>query len=105
VHEGKAAVLAHLKRSVESFDRRFDSRSLEILEGPEERDAGIWMRWRATYGLAGAPDLILDGEESVWFEGDRIIRLEDRYPDGVGATLLGFMGEHGGKLHPENPSD
>jgi len=105
LHEGKEAVLAHLENSVDAFDRSFDSRSLEILEGPEERDSGIWMRWRATYGLAGAPDLVLDGEERVWFEGDRITRLEDRYPDGVGASVLRYMGEHASKLHPVTRSD
>lgn len=100
VHAGKVAILAHLRSSVDAFDRSFDSRALEFLEGPEERDSGIWMRWRATYGLAGAPDLVLEGEERVWFENDEIVRLEDRYPDGVGALVLGYMAEHGSKLHP-----
>jgi hypothetical protein len=99
-YEGKVAILEHLKRSVDTFDRSFDSRVLEMLEGPDQRDSGVWMRWRATYGVAGAPDFVLEGEERVWFEGDRIIRLEDRYPDGAGASALAYMQTHGAKLHP-----
>jgi hypothetical protein len=102
LHQGRAAVMAHLQNSVDTFDRSFDSRTLDILEGPEERDSGVWLRWRATYGVAGAPDFVMEGEEAVWFEGDRITRLEDRYPEGVGAAVLGYMGEHGAKLHPVN---
>ena len=100
LHEGREAVLAHLKRSVDSFDRAFDSRDLEVLEGPELRDGVVWLSWRARYAVAGAPDLVIEGEEKVRFDGDRIVRLEDRYPDGAGAQLLKYMGEHGAKLHP-----
>jgi len=102
-HEGKDAIVDHMKRSVAAFDRSFDSRVLDMLQGPEKRDSGVWMRWRATYGLAGAPDFVMEGEERVWFEGDRIIRLEDRYPDGAGAAVLAYMRAHGAKLHPAMP--
>jgi len=100
VHQGRVAVLEHLRNSVDSFDRAFDSRNLEILEGPEERDHGAWIRWRATYGVAGAPDFSMEGEEEVWFEEDRIVRLEDRYPAGVAAAVVRYLEEHGSKLHP-----
>lgn len=105
LHQGNAAIVAHFQNSVDAFDRSFDSRSLEMLEGPEERDSGVWMRWRATYGVAGAPDFALEGEEAVWFEGDLIIRLEDRYPPGAAATMLRYLSEHGSKLHPVTRSE
>jgi hypothetical protein len=81
--EGRAAVLAYLKKSVDSFDRRFESRELEILEGPEVRDGAVWLRWRGRYRVSGAPALEMEGEETVTFEGDRIRRLEDRFPPGT----------------------
>jgi hypothetical protein len=103
-HEGREAVLAHFEGSLNSFDRAFDSRSLDVLEGPEIRDGAVWLSWRASYGIAGAPDLALEGEETVTFEGDRIVRLEDRYPEGAGARMMKYLGEHGAKLHPAGGS-
>ncbi len=78
--EGRDAVVAHLRRSVNAFDRRFPSRRLELLDGPSLRGDRVWMRWRASYSGPGIPELVLDGEESVVFDGDRIRRLEDRFP-------------------------
>jgi hypothetical protein len=99
-HEGRDAVLAFLKLSLDTFDRRFDSRALEVLEGPEQRGDGVWLRWRVTYAIAGAPDLSFGGEETLEFAGDRIARLEDRYAEGAVAPVMQYMGEHGEKLHP-----
>ena len=59
-HEGRDAVFAGLEQAVNSFDRRFDSRELEVLEGPELRDGAVWLRWRATYRVEGAPELRLN---------------------------------------------
>ena len=99
-HEGRDAVLAFFKLSLDSFDRRFDSRSLEIIEGPEVRGDSVWMRWRATYRIGSAPELSLEGEETARFTGDRIERLEDRYAEGAAAPVVEYMGEHGAKLRP-----
>jgi hypothetical protein len=99
-HEGREAAFAHLKQSLNSFDRRFDSREIEMLEGPLERDGAVWMRWRVTYGVADAPPLVIDGEGIAEFEGDRIRRLEDDFAEGTAAAALSWMGEHGAKLRP-----
>jgi hypothetical protein len=98
LHEGRAKVLAGLVQSLDSFDHRFDSRELEMLEGPEERDAAVWIRWRATYTAAGAPPLSIEGEETAVFEGERIKRLEDRFAPEAAKTMLAWMQEHGAKL-------
>lgn len=41
--EGRDAVLAHFKASLDGFDRRFDERILELLEGPREQDGSVWI--------------------------------------------------------------
>ena len=79
-YEGRTAIIAHLKSSLDAFDRRFDSRSLVLLDGPALRDGAVWMRWRASYKTPGVPELVFDGEETVHFEEDRISLLEDKYP-------------------------
>ena len=96
--EGRAAVIAELKASLDSFDRRFESRELEVLEGPEDRDGAVWMRWRARYRVSDAPRLELEGEETVTFEGDRIRRLEDRFPPDAPKSMLAWLSAHGAKL-------
>src|SRR6185295_9414185 len=76
--EGREKLKAAFKSMVDSFDRRFASRAVEVLEGPKLRDGAVWFRWLATYTLAGAPPLRMVGEEIVQFEGERIRQLEDR---------------------------
>jgi len=51
----------------------------------------------------GAPDLELALEETAWFEGDRIRRLEDRYDDATVAAIEAWMRTHGAKLLGERP--
>jgi len=100
-HERRDAVLKAFRQSVDSFDRRFDRRRAEIGEGPEEREGAVWMRWRVTYQVAGAPDFVLEGEERAWFDGRKISRLEDRIvSDATRNNVLAFMAEHGSKLRP-----
>lgn len=99
-HEGRDAVMAQFKTVLDTFDRRFDVRELQPLEGPEERDGSVWMRWRVTYKREGMPDIVLDGEETAFFEGDRIRRLEDRMPEESVKGVTETLGAHGDKLLP-----
>jgi hypothetical protein len=91
-HEGREAVFRHLKESLDGFDRRCDARELEVLEGPEDRDGDVWMRWRVTYRAGDAPPLAMAGEETARFEGDRICGLEDRFAPDTGKEMLAWMG-------------
>ncbi len=97
-HEGRDAVFTGLKQSLDSFDRRFDSRTIQLLEGPELRDGGVWIQWRVTYAIADAPDLSIEGEETVYFEGDRIRLMEDRFTEESVRNALAYLGEHAEKL-------
>ncbi len=99
--EGREALMASFKQVLDTFDRRFDSRSVEMLEGPTERDGTVWFRWAAVYTLAGAPALRIEGEETAVFEGDHIRRLEDRWPSAESQRAQTYLGEHAGKLKPQ----
>ena len=46
----------------------------------------------------GIPDLVLVLEETVRFEGDRIVSLEDRYTAEMVAEIERFVAEYGPKL-------
>ena len=101
IHEGRDAVFAHLKESLDTFDRRFDSReNAEMVQGPRSTDDSVWLRWRVTYRIEGAPPFVLEGEETAVMEGNRIRRLEDRFTAETAAELEAWMTEHGDKLKP-----
>ena len=96
--EGRERVKAYFKEMVDNLDRRFASRRVDFIEGPTERSGKIWFRWAATYTLADAPPLRLEGEETAEFEGDRIRRLEDRMATAATQQTMQYMVEHGAKL-------
>ena len=99
-YEGRAAVLAQFKNSVNSFDRRFDSRAIEVLEDPSEKDGGVWIRWATIYTLAGAPDCRIEGEEHAVFAGDRIRQLTDSITEVEAGRVGAYFAQHGAKLKP-----
>ena len=99
-YKGRAAVLTQFQNSVNDLDRRFDSRKVEVLEGPTEKDGSVWMRWAALYTLAGAPDCRMEGEERAVFTGDRISRLEDSMSDAEAGRVGAYFAQYGAKLKP-----
>lgn len=96
--EGRAAVLDHLKNSINGFDRRFESRVLDVLEGPSERDGAVQITWAGTYAISGAPEVRMGGKETATYDGDRIKILHDEFDADTGTIIGAWLQEHGGKL-------
>ncbi len=96
--EGRAAILAYFKAVLDQFDRRFESREIALVEGPKEDGESVWIRGNAMYRAKGVPDFVLELEETVYFEGDRIRRLEDAYEPSVREGISSYLKEHGQKL-------
>jgi hypothetical protein len=96
--EGRAAILAYFKQILDRFDRRFASRELALLEGPKETGDSVWIRGSAIYRAPGVPDFTLELEETVRFDGDRIVRLEDHYGPAMAEQIASYLKAHGGKL-------
>ena len=99
-HEGRDSVLVSMEQTLDGFDRRFDSREVAFLEGPEMRGDSVWLRAQVTYTADGAPDLVLEGVSTATFDGERIIRLEDTYPEGTADAVVQYLNAHGSKLQP-----
>jgi ketosteroid isomerase-like protein len=98
--EGRDALMAHFRNSLDGWDRRFDTRELQLLEGPALRDGAVWMRWRVTYRHPDVPDVAIDGEERAWFRGDRIRRLEDRMDEESVRSSLELFARYQADLKP-----
>ncbi len=96
--EGRDAILAFFKAFLDGFDRRFESRELALLEGPVEDGESVRLRGSATYRAAGVPDFVLVLEETLRFERDRIVLLQDRYDEQMKAELEVYLAEHGDAL-------
>jgi len=98
-------ILAWFRDVLDRFDRRFASRTLEVLEGPKEENGRVWIRGSATYRAEGIPDFVLVLEETMRFEDGRIVHLEDRYSADMAAETERFMREYGSKLGVELKMD
>ncbi|MCP4896904.1 MAG: nuclear transport factor 2 family protein [bacterium] len=95
---GRDNVLTHLKQSLDSFDRRFDLRRVELVSDPVVTAGRVTIQWRAVYEKKGLPDIVLCGTEEATFEGNAISRLEDSLDDGVAETLQTWIGQYGDTL-------
>lgn len=95
---GRAAILAYFPMVLDAFDRRFATREVKLLDGPRDEGDAVWIRGAAIYTAPGVPDLEFELEETAWFEGDRIRRLEDRYDERELDKLNAYLREHGAKL-------
>ena len=98
-------IFAWFKDVLDRFDRRFGSRTLELLEGPKEENGTVWIRGSATYRAEGVPDFVLILEESIRFEDGRIVHLEDHYSDEMVAETERFLAEHAAGLGIDLSSD
>lgn len=96
---GRAAILDFLKNNVESTDRRFDSRNLVALTPPTATGNRLSRKWRCTYKLADAPDLVIEGEARYEFEGELIRTIEEELTPESMQNYFQWMEEYGSVLH------
>ena len=97
--EGRQAILTFLQADVRDSDRRFDSRTLVALTPPTANGNRLSRRWRCTYTLAGAPDLVIEGEARYLFEGNMIKAIEEQPTPAAMQRLDEWMRTYGDRLH------
>jgi len=98
VFKGRVAILAYLKEDVSNYDRRFDTRNLAALTPPTADGNRLCRRWRCTYTLAGAPDLVVDGEARYLFDGELIKRIEEEATPESMRDVAEWTQKYGGGL-------
>ena len=102
---GSAAIVAWFKDVLDRFDRRFETRTLTLVEGPTEDGNEVWIKGTATYTAEGVPDLVLGLKETLRFEGDKIVHLEDRYTPEMIEETNRYAREFGERLGIEYTAD
>ena len=78
---GPGAICAGIRRSLDGFDRRFDTRRLEPVGRPQISDDGCRIAWKAHYQKPGVEDLTLRGASRVRFRDGRIVEMVDTFSD------------------------
>jgi hypothetical protein len=101
--DGRPGVLRSFQEAVAMFDRRFDSRTMRFVEGPEISDGVVRIKTLGRYERAGLEPLELIGEEWFHFEGDRIQRHIDHVLNV--AEVMAYLASHGEALRPLAPPE
>jgi ketosteroid isomerase-like protein len=99
---GCQAVLAYLQADVSAVDRHFDHRDLVALTPPVAEGNRLARRWRCTYRLTGAPDLVVEGEARYLFEGDLIKEIEEEPTADSFQRLAQWMKQYSGLLQTKS---
>jgi len=102
--KGRSEIIDYLKNDIAKNDRRFDSRTLQGLSEPTVAGQKLSRRWRCTYKLAGAPDLVVEGEARYEFDGELIGSLEEEITPNSMARYVEWMRNYGSKLRAYSKS-
>ncbi len=95
---GRKAIIEFLQADVANTDRRFDTRTLMALTPPTAKGNRLSRRWRCTYTLAGALDLVVEGEARYVFEDDLIKHIEQELTADSMHRLDQWMEKYGDNL-------
>jgi hypothetical protein len=97
-YRGRDAIFAHMKESLDTFDRRFDTRSGDLVSDPVVTGNKVTIHWKVVYTKEGLPDLALIGTEVATFVDDVIALLEDTMDEGIAETAQAWIENHGGTI-------
>ncbi len=92
---GRDNVLQALRDSINSLDRRFDSRTLGEGPPPTEEANVVTLVWKLTFAKQGKPDLTISGREFLTYKGNAIQKMEDVFDDGVPEAISVWMSKYG----------
>ena len=92
--EGRQAILAGLRKSLDGFDRRLAKRTLDVIDGPHEQDGAVSIGWTGTYVVPGEAPLVLRGRSTAHYRDGLIRELIDEYPTGMDAEVGDWLVRH-----------
>lgn len=97
---GPEAILAGMRKSVDNFDRKFESRQLEPAGAPEVEGDSLRVDWRVLYDRAGWPQFVLRGRTEARVGAAGITLLRDSYAPEVAVELAEWSRRTGAKVNP-----
>lgn len=93
--KGTQAIFAGIQKSLNGFDRRFSSRSIQVHDDMQVTPNSVEMGWTVTYTLEDKPRLDLLGRSRVVVEGGLITELQDSYTKADEAAVASWVAETG----------
>lgn len=96
--KGRAAILKGIRKSLDGFDRRCDTRELGLTDPPKETDGKVSVGWKGTYRYGDAPPVTLRGRSEARYEQGVIVELSDAYEPEAAAEVDAWMKKHGAGL-------
>jgi hypothetical protein len=96
--QGRQNVAAAIKRSVDTFDRRFDRREPAPTKPPVAIPGGIHLEWTVTYRREGLSPFVLRGEEWDLFRDGKLVMHYEHLHNG--GEALAFIAQHDRALLP-----
>ncbi len=85
---GPDAIAAGLKKSLDGFDRRFDGRKIEIVDGPTVDGESLSTTWLVHYTKDGYDPFSLRGHSTAACADGKITRLVDTYEPSMEAEFV-----------------
>jgi len=76
---GPEAIFAGMKKSLNGFDRRFETRDVAVTSPPVVDGDQMRVGWTVTYGRAGVAPLPLRGRSTVRYRDGVIVQLTDAF--------------------------
>lgn len=100
VVEGPHAIAAAFQHSVTNFDKKMDSRGLEILSSMRESAHSVRLQLASSYGIEGVGVVVAPVSMVVSTENGKISAMEDLYDMDLTGPALLWIAEHGGDADP-----
>jgi ketosteroid isomerase-like protein len=97
---GPDAIFKGMKKSLDGFDRKFDTRTIAVVDGPTIDGDLLTAGWTVTYGKAGKTPYVLPGKTTVRYRDGKITELVDSYDASVGPAAAKWMRENGMVMDP-----
>lgn len=88
---GPDAIFKGMKKSLDGFDRRFDTRTIAIVEAPAFEGDTMHVGWEVTYGKSGKTPFVLPGRTTARFRDGKIAVLTDTFDASVGPAAAQWM--------------
>jgi len=92
--EGPQAIFAGIKKSLDGFDRRLQSRTIALTSEPKADDDTFEVSWNVTYTKPGAPPFELRGHSRAKYENGKIVELVDSYTPEMEREAGAWAAEH-----------
>lgn len=93
--KGPKAIFAGMKKSLDGFDRLFETRKISLEGEIETTQTTVAMDWSAKYTLADHPQFTLLGRTKASYRDGLIETLEDFYTEDAEQQMQDWMNETG----------